>query len=383
MTQIRLGLGLYTNQEVVDAVQELFGYEEFVIGMRNFLPKELSEYIIKTKDEVQSSFDFQNKIIHPFLNFVKESSMHSLESSGIENLGKDSCNIFLSNHRDIGLDSAFLNIMLHDNGHRTSQIAIGDNLMKHRMAELIFRINKTFAVKRSGGARALYQSSVDLSSYIYQTISEKVDSIWIAQREGRAKDGNDQTQIGLLKMLGLSKKESLKDHLEGLNIIPVTMSYEYDPCDYLKTREYIDKQKDPNYKKTVQEDMKSILQGIKGQKGKVHVAFGHSINNGLRALPKEMGRKDLLHSLAKLIDEQIYRGYKMNPINYIALDLLNDKVEVGKNYTNENLNETMDYYNKRLDKFEESELSMAREYLFGIYANPLKNQLKILNDIAH
>ena len=164
-------LGLYSDQEVREGVKELFGYEAFIKGMANFLPKSLSDYIIQTKNQVNSSYDFQKLLIHPFLKFVQEASIDSLHSSGLENLDKETSHLFVSNHRDIGLDSAFLNVMLFDNGFNTSQIAIGDNLMKHRIAELIFRINKSFAVKRSGSARELYQSSIDLSSYIYNTLS--------------------------------------------------------------------------------------------------------------------------------------------------------------------------------------------------------------------
>jgi len=370
-------LELYSDQEVINGVQELFGYEAFTTGMCNFLPKALSEYILANKDKVQSSYDFQKILIHPFLTFVKQASINSLQSSGLDVLNIQDSHLFISNHRDIGLDSAFLNMMLFDNGFQTSQIAIGDNLMKHRIAELIFRINKSFAVKRSGGPRELYKSSIDLSNYIYQTIAKKIDSVWIAQREGRAKDGNDETQIGLLKMLGLSNKDSLKDHLISLNIVPVAMSYEYDPCDYLKTKEYIDKSKNPDYKKSFEDDMHSILQGIKGSKGNVSVAFGIPIKEQLKTLPDNIKPKELLQKMANIIDAQIYQLYKMNPINYIAKDLLNDSAQPGPNYSQKELDLTLTYLNSRIDKFDLVDHPIAKKYLYGIYANPLENQLNL------
>ncbi len=369
-------LGLYSDQEVVDGVKELFDFEAFTKGMINFLPKDLSAYMLDNKDAVKSSHDFQKLLIRPLLTFVKKTSINTLEASGLENIKKDNCHLFISNHRDIGLDSAFLNLMLFDNGLNTSQIAIGDNLMKHRIAELIFRINKSFAVKRSGGPRELYKASMDLSNYITETIINNKDSVWIAQREGRAKDGNDETQIGLLKMLSLSNPRHLKQHLISLNITPVAMSYEYDPCDYLKTKEYLDKSKNPAFKKSFEDDMQSILQGIKGEKGNVFVAFGNSISNKLQSLPEDINSKTLLNLVGKLIDDQIHLAYKMNPINYIANDILNDSVNIGDQYSTEDYNTTMSYFNSQIHKFEVSDRAEAKKYLLGIYANPLKNRIK-------
>jgi hypothetical protein len=170
-------------------------------------------------------------------------------------LRRDEKYLFISNHRDIVLDSAFLNLVLFEHGFETSRIAIGDNLMKKRISELLFRINKSFVVRRGGSPRELYQHSLRLSEYIRDAITHKEDSVWIAQREGRAKDGDDRTQVGVLKMLGLSGGRNLKEHFRRLRIVPVAISYEYDPCGLLKTQEHLRKQSDPSYRKSFSVDL--------------------------------------------------------------------------------------------------------------------------------
>ena len=369
-------LGLYTDEQVQAGVKELFAYDKFVMGMKQFLPSELSDLILRQKDKVRNSFEFQGGIVHPLLQFLKKASMRALTSSGLDQLNPHEKYLFISNHRDIGLDSAFLNLLLYDNGFTTSQIAIGDNLMKHRVAELIFRINKSFVVQRSGNPRALYQASVNLSSYISETISSGTDSVWIAQREGRAKDGNDQTQIGVLKMLGLSGRKNELEHFVNLNIVPVAISYEYDPCDFLKTKEYYDRLNNSEYQKTFDADMASILQGLKGKKGKVHVSFGQSISTHLKKEDPEQNSKQILEKIARAIDFQIHQHYKLNPINYIAYDLLNSSDKFKDQYSQEELKNISAYFKERLEKINLVDNEEARSYLLGIYANPLANKLK-------
>ena len=199
-------LSVLEDAEVQAAVQELFSSESLLEHMQRALPKELHDLLLNAVKQVYSTVDFQVKMMLPFLHFVEKHSISKLSVSGLEQLNPEQKYLFISNHRDIGLDSAFLNRALYEAGFTTTQIAIGDNLMTHRLAELIFRINKSFAVLRSGTPRELYQHSVRMSSYIHEMVHTGQDSIWLAQREGRAKDGNDFTQIGILKMLSLSKE---------------------------------------------------------------------------------------------------------------------------------------------------------------------------------
>jgi len=365
---------LYTDKKVQSAVKELFSNKPFVDGMNSFLPEELSSKFLQSHSDITSSYDFQAGIIHPLLQFIKAISMTKLTSSGLDILDKNKKYLFVSNHRDIGLDSAFLNLQLFDNGHTTSQIAIGDNLTKHRIAELIFRINKSFIVQRSGAPRELYQASINLSKYIRKTIESKKDSIWIAQREGRAKDGNDFTQVALLKMLGLSGGKDLKEHFSALNIVPVAISYEYDPCDALKTKEHIDRKLDPDYQKSFDADMRSILQGLKGKKGNVHVAFGRPIKKAINELNESFSGKELLSRIAGLIDQQIHELYKLNPINYIAYDLMKKSYKFSGKYSTEEKAAVQEYFNSRLDKFPATVRREAIKYYLGIYANPVINK---------
>ena len=369
-------IGLFTDEEVSSGVQELFGQKSFVTGMQAFLPLELSEAFLNIHPTIKSSYDFQRDIIRPLLKHLENVSMTSLTESGLEKLDREKKYLFISNHRDIGLDSAFVNLLLFEAEYGTGQIAIGDNLMKHRIAELIFKINKSFVVRRSGPPRDLYNSLSALSNYIHKTISESTDSVWIAQRQGRAKDGNDFTQVSLIKMLGLAGGKNLINHLKNLNIVPVSISYEYDPCDYLKTKEYIDKNNNPDYQKSFSADMGSILQGLKGQKGRVHVSFGNPINEQIGALNEELKPKEILEKVASLIDQQILSSYQLNPINYVAADLLKEDSCFSEKYSHEERENNESYFNNILSKIEISDIKDAKEYLLGMYANPLLNKLK-------
>ena len=253
----------------------------------------MSEYILTAKDKVKSIYDFQATITRPFLNTIAKASITSLTQSGLENLDKNEKYLFISNHRDIVLDSAYLNLLLFESGRTTSQIAIGDNLMKTRVSELLFRINKSFVVQRTGSPRELYASSIQLSKYIHQSITEQLDSIWIAQREGRAKDGNDATQSGVLKMISLSGRKQLKEHFKSLKIVPVAISYELDPTGLLKTQEYLKKQSNPDFKKSFKDDVNNMLLGMQGQKGKVHFSFGKPLLGKLDIFDEVKNSKEL------------------------------------------------------------------------------------------
>ena len=362
-------------EEVKAALRELFGNAGLQQGMRTVLPEELVLYIAKAVETVETIADFQEKIILPFLQFVQRQSIEELTVSGLEQLDPSEGYLFISNHRDIVLDSAFLNKTLFENGFETSQIAIGDNLMKHRNAELLFRLNKSFVVKRTGAPIALYRYSVALSQYIFRQVSEEKHSVWIAQREGRAKDGDDRTQQGVLKMLSLSATRPLTEHLRSLNMVPVSISYEYDPCDLLKTLEYLQKQADPDYKKTFEEDVRHMLQGIQGFKGRVHFHFGPPLREQLDALLAQPTPKQQLDLLTNLIDQTIHRHYALQAVNYLAHDWLFDKQEAEGRFSEKALEDATDYLSMRLSALPPAQQEAGRDYLLRMYANPLINQL--------
>ena len=365
--------GLYSNEEVQSGIQEILNHSGFLEGVKKFLPEKIYNYCLSLVAEVKSIDDFQSGITSLLLRYIEQKSITELTVSGLENLQKEQKYLFISNHRDIILDSAYLNLHLFDHGIPTSQIAIGDNLMQHRISELLFFINKSFVVQRTGTPRELYAHSINLSKYILQTISEKTDSVWIAQAEGRAKDGNDKTQAGLLKMISLSGGKDLKSHFQALQVVPVSISYELDPTDSLKTKEYLAKLKNPELKKTYQEDLQSMLLGINGEKGKVHFNFGKPLVEELEIFDTLANRKEQMDYLAKLIDHSIHQNYKLNPINYVAYDLLFPQKKYGEMYNSEEWKKYGDYFDKKVAQLAPDEQQLGREYLLKMYANPLLN----------
>lgn len=368
-----LKLEAYGDKELQAALKELFSFSDFLLGMERFLPQPLFQHILVQKDKVKTIFDFQKNIIRPFLLYIKELSISEITMSGLGQLKPGEKYLFISNHRDIVLDSAFLNMVLLKNGFDTCQIAIGDNLMQHRLAELLFRVNKSYVIKREGNPRELYAYALRMSSYIYDLISEKKDAAWIAQREGRAKDGNDFTQVGVLKMLSLSKKEDMKSHFKALKIVPVSISYEIDPCAFLKTREHLRKQADPTYKKAFQDDVDYIFQGLKGEKGHIHIAFGAPLDRALDELDTIGGDKKKLIAIAQQIDNVIHKKYRLHPINYVALDLLTQSKENTKYYTNDEFEKHQAYFNEQAQYLKPAFKKEGIKYLLGIYANPVIN----------
>jgi glycerol-3-phosphate O-acyltransferase len=373
--QNETGPSIYSDEEAKAAIQELFDYPSLLQGMKAFLPPVLNEMILSVKDQINSVGDFQQKIAYPLFKAIEKDSISKLSTSGLENLDPSAQYLFISNHRDIILDSAFLNIVLFEQGLRTSQIAIGDNLMRHRISELIFHINKSFVVKRTGTPMELYRYSVQLSEYIWRQITGKTDSVWIAQREGRAKDGDDRTQVGLLKMLSLSAKTDLKTYFRELKVVPVAISYEHDPCDLLKTQEFLNKRANPDFKKTFEEDVQHMLLGLKGYKGAVNFHFSAPFNIELDAFDAIPNAKKQLELLAEMIDQRIHQHYKLRPINYVAQDLLVKTPSFRNYYSSEDFEKCSAYFEQRFKLLTNDEAGLGREYLLKMYANPLLNQL--------
>ena len=373
MQENEISLDLYTDEEVQQGIQEVFQHEKFIAGMKAFLPEKLFEHIIKAKDKVKSIYDFQANITKPFLKTIQQISIDELTVSGLENLNKEDKYLFISNHRDIVLDSAYLNLLLFEHQISTSQIAIGDNLMKNRASEILFRINKSFVVKREGTPRELYAHSIELSKYIQRMISEKVDSVWIAQREGRAKDGNDRTQPGLLKMISLSGGKMLKEHFQNLKVVPVAISYEFDPTGLLKTQEFLNKKRDPDFKKSFKEDLNNMLLGIRGKKGKVHFDFGKPLNEELEVLDTAKNSKQQLEFLTNIIDRSIHTNFQLNPVNYVAHDWLHASTDFEHKYSTEEKEKYTQFFQAQIDQLAEEEQAEGLQYLLNMYSNPVVN----------
>ncbi|MDY6248586.1 MAG: acyltransferase, partial [Prevotella sp.] len=280
---------------------------------------------------------------------------------------------FLTNHRDIVLDSAFLDVLLIDNGYPTTvEIGIGDNLLIYPWIKRLVRMNKAFIVRRGLTPRAMLESSQLMSRYIHHAVTEKRENIWLAQREGRAKDSDDRTQEAVLKMLAMGGE------LSELNIVPLTISYEYDPCDYLKAQEFQQKRDNPSFKKSRQDDLDNMRTGIFGYKGRVHYHCAAPINTWIDEL-KDLPKNEFYTALAQRIDQELHRNYRLYPINYCAADLLSGKGEFIAHYTEKDRLNVEDYIAQQIAKITlpEKDVPFLRERILTMYANPLKNYLKV------
>lgn len=281
----------------------------------------------------------------------------------------------MSNHRDIVLDSAFVNYCLNDRGRNTCEIAIGSNLLKEPWVKKLVRLNKSFIVKRNVPKHEMLEASKTLSAYISHALHDKQQSVWIAQREGRAKDGNDKTNPGLLKMFALHNTGDLLDYLISLNITPISISYELDPCDYLKIPELLAKEKDEKYEKYDGEDEKHMALGMKGNKGRVHIEFTKPINEQIEAFRDIKNRNELLKKVAQVIDANIYRHYKLWDSNYIAYDILNNSSKYANNYTEASKVKFVQYMDSRLKEY--ANIDDARRIFLQMYSNPIVNLLSV------
>ena len=306
---------------------------------------------------------------------IVNSTSTGLTWSGLENLDRDKAYLYIANHRDILLDSAILQIILDREEFETSEITFGSNLMDQGFITDFGRMNRMFTVKREGNVKELYDISRQLSAYIRHVIIDKNTSVWIAQRNGRTKDGNDLTQTGLLKMLNMSGDKDFKKSFSELNIVPLTISFEYEPCDDLKVQELYLSSLHTKYVKSPGEDLNSILTGIKQPKGKIHVAFGKTITaSDLEEIDKSNNENDKIKNLAAYIDKQIYQNFKLNAVNYIAYDLLNKTNVFENNYTAQDKDNFLNYITKKINELK-GETEVLKNLFITLYANPVINKL--------
>ena len=323
--------------------------------------------------------DLQHKFVYQLVNeFILKQSTDGVTSSGIENLDKGKSYLYISNHRDIILDSAILNYLIVLEGMNTTEIAIGNNLLIGKWIEYAVKLNRAFVVRRDLPSREMLMASKKLSEYIRRNITSKNNSVWIAQREGRTKDGNDKTQISLLKMLNFSNINEFAEGFKELRIVPLSISYEIEPCGVSKVDELY-KKKTEGFEKTQEDDLRSMGHGLVNPKGRVHFAFGKPITGQIDLFNKEATIGEQIEMLADHIDQQIYRNFRLWPNNYIAEDLLN--------YTSKNTsNYTEDQYNKFCIMLDgaiagiQGDSEIIRTMFLQMYVNPLLNQRKSLNE---
>ena len=370
----------YEAGEMQQAFNDLLNDRQFSLVLKGFapwLPKALRNGLLKLAfTGIKTPLDFQKRFMKPIVKWImrKHTDGCTFDDANLE-CRTERRYTFVSNHRDIVLDSAFLDVLLVDAGHPTTvEIGIGDNLLIYPWIKRLVRMNKAFTVRRGLTAHEMMRSSQLMSRYIHYAVTQKKENIWIAQREGRAKDSSDQTQDAVLKMLAMG------GDLRELNIVPLTISYEFDPCDYLKAQEMQQKRDNPAFKKSRQDDLDNMKTGIFGYKGRVHYHCAAPINTWIDELA-DLPKKEFYETLSHRIDCELHQHYLLYPCNYIALDMLEHSgaSSESSHYTSADVERFEKYLAGQLAKIQlpNKDEAFLRERMLTMYANPLRNYLKV------
>ena len=369
----------YEKGEMKEALNQLLGdrhFNKMMQGLAPWLPKGVRNGLFRMMFiGVKTPLDFQLRFMKHIVRHVlkKYARGYTFNHDTISNRDNQ---LFISNHRDIVLDSAILDLMLYEAGFPTTcEIAIGDNLLIYPWIKTLVRMNKAFTVRRSLKAKEMMESSILMSRYMHYAITEKKENIWIAQREGRAKDSSDHTQDSVLKMLAYGGEGTIVERLKELNIVPLTISYEYDPCDYLKAQEFQQKRDDPSWKKSKQDDLDNMKIGIFGFKGHVHYRTGTPANQWIDEL-KDMPKTEIFKEIAQRLDNAIHSGYMLYPGNFIAYDELHGTDCFKNRYSQHDKKVFEDYINGQIAKIKlpNPDIPFLRERILTMYANPVANK---------
>ena len=336
------------------------------------------DIFVKKLLSLKGKDDFQVQIMKPFLETLVKNTTDGLTLSGEDNYEKGKSYTFISNHRDIVLDASFLNLGLIGVDRPTTEVAIGNNLLIYEWISILVRLNKSFIVKRDLISRQRLEGAMQLSNYVHFALSKKNQSVWIAQREGRAKDSDDRTQESLLRMGG--ERKTFYSRIKELNLLPLSISYEYDPNDYLKAKEFLMKKRDSSFKKSKEDDLLSMSTGIMGYKGHVHFEIMPCVNFKLDEVSTDIDKAELLNIVKTEIDKSIYKGYKLYPCNYIAYDMAHNTSKfLNSDYAIEDKDRFVAYVENQLKKIDiettEEEKEYMRNMIYAMYYNPLKNKL--------
>jgi hypothetical protein len=369
----------YLDEELPAVYEELLSDPAFRHVAESVFPNVPYEALAHTMRQCRTKLDFQKAFCYKMLNDIIKNHTDGVTISIPEDNNPDKAYTYISNHRDIVLDSGFLSVLLVEHGRDTVEIAIGDNLLIYPWIKRLVRINKSFIVKRGLPMRQMLEASACMSRYMHYAITGKNQSIWIAQREGRAKDSNDRTQDSVLKMMAIGGEGDIIDRIKEMNIAPLALSYEYDPCDYLKAMEFQLKRDVEDYKKTMQDDLVNMQTGIFGYKGKVHFAVTPSINDELDRMDRTMPKQELFAAISALIDRRIHANYRIYPGNYVALDMLEGEGRYASNYSAEERATFENYLDGQLKKItlENPDTDFLRRAMLEMYANPLRNYLAV------
>ena len=361
----------YYTSEIPSAMQRIADSEHFGMLSQYIFPEKDVEEVRNMVRNIHTTEDFQTEVMYYVNKQFVSRSIKNLSIDGINRLDPQKRYLFISNHRDIMLDSSLLQYILHMNGLRTTEITFGSNLMNPQLVVDIGKANKMFKVIRSSNIREFLKNSMHLSEYIRYTITEKGESVWIAQRNGRTKDGNDLTDQGIIKMFCMSKTTDLTSSIDELNIVPVAISYQIESCDFLKTRELYMTQKTGKYNKQPGEDLNSILTGISQQKGDVNISFCEPLTKEELAFNHKIPN-EFYKNVAALIDKRIYKHYKLYNNNYIAHDIRSRKTTYSNHFTKEEKKAFINRCDDMLSQIDGDKDSLMSIFL-GIYANPVDN----------
>lgn len=370
----------YRGEEFFTAMQRMVKDPGFEHAIRYVMPDVDYDVFVRSLLEVHDQNEFQTVVMGRFLEMLAASTTKELTLDGESNCEPGMNYTFMSNHRDIVLDPSFLNLCFIRLGMPITQVAIGNNLLIYEWITDLVKLNRSFIVKRDSKVTAALEAARQLSAYIHFTISQLHESVWIAQREGRAKDSNDVTQESLIKMLALAgDTDDLKGRLMSVNLMPVSISYEYDPNDYLKVREFLMRRRDPGFKKSQRDDLFSMETGLLSNKGRVNFTIGRCINGELASF-ESTDRAEIIHHTCALIDRAIHLGYRIYPCNYIAYDKIHDTKRFAGHYTDEDVSSFESYVEHQLDRVEADDVTVEerdfmRRMMLTMYANPLANQL--------
>ena len=369
----------YNDEELPAVFEELIADPAFQKVATEVIPDVPFELLAQKMRGCKSKLEFQKTFCYGLLWKLAKDCTDGLTLDHTSLPDKGKAYTYLSNHRDIILDSGFLSILLVDQGMDTVEIAIGDNLLAYPWIKKFVRVNKSFIVQRALTMRQMLESSARMSRYMHYTIGVKNQSIWIAQREGRAKDSNDRTQDSVLKMLAMGGEGDVIDRLMEMRIAPLTISYEYDPCDFLKAQEFQLKRDIEGYKKTMQDDLNNMQTGLFGYKGRVHFQAAPCINDALGGMDRSLSKPEIFARISTLIDERIHSNYRIYPGNYVAHDLLYGNTDFSAHYTQEEKQRFETYLDKQLAKIQipNKDIPFLREKLLLMYANPLTNYLAV------
>ncbi|MBO7315698.1 MAG: 1-acyl-sn-glycerol-3-phosphate acyltransferase [Paludibacteraceae bacterium] len=366
----------FNSSELPAAFAELMKNEVVQSFVQQIFPQVPLNIIETQLQQIKTSYEFQKLFVYPAINTFLKKISSGLTFSGLENLDKNKAYLFITNHRDIVLDSALLNFILMHNKFNTTEIAIGDNLLIKDWIKTLVKINRSFIIQRNAPIRQMVEILNRQSAYIRQTITERNQSIWIAQREGRAKDSNDVTQESILKMFALNGTKSFNENLQELHICPISISYEYDPCDYLKAKEFQQKRDDSNFKKSQADDMENMGVGINGFKGKIHFHFCGEISDKIAQITGN--KNEQCEQIAQLIDKNIHANYSIYECNKIAYDLLLNTNKYAKEYSTEEKQKFEAFINNKIERIEleSKDIDFLRTRILEMYANVLINYEK-------